>query len=142
MTEWLPNAIRAAGVLQLAVVAANVQVVRVLDFRGNLDRCTPSFRHVVWGLHSWTMLTVLAFAVGDLAAPEALAGKSTLGRWMAGTLAALWSWRLGLQLFLYDSEVRRKHRIADVAFTLVFLYVAAVHALAAIAAPLCNGVAS
>ena len=139
MNGWLPLALRSAGVLQLVVAAANPRVVRVLEFRANLRTATPIFRHVFWGVYSWVLATVVGFGVLDLAFAESLAGAAPLGRALAALLALLWTWRLSLQLFVYDADVRRRHRAADLAFTLFFVWVASVHAVAAVVAPLAAG---
>jgi hypothetical protein len=36
-------------------------------------------------------------------------------------MAVLWLLRVPVQLFFYDSEVRRQNRVADVGFLLTFL---------------------
>ena len=136
MTEPILWALRVAGVLQLVVALANRRVVTILDYAGNLQGTTLIFRHVFWGMFTWVLLTVIAFGLADLAFARALAGAAPIGRALSATLAALWGLRLGLQLFRYDPEVRRQHRAADAAFTLFFAFVCAVHATAAIVAPL------
>lgn len=135
----LPALLRAGGALELVVVAANVPVLRRLDYAGNLVAASPIVRQIFWVHLGWILLTLLASAGMDLAFPEALAGASPLGRYVSGTLAVLWTLRLMAQQVLYDPAVRREHRVADVVFSLVFLFLAVVHGIAAVTAPLSGG---
>jgi hypothetical protein len=138
----LPNLLRLGGALQLVVAAANVPVVRRLDYAGSLAGAAPIVRQIFWVHLAWIWLSLLAFAGLDLAFAHALAGASPLGRYASGMLAVLWTGRLAAQLAYYDRAVRRAHRSADVAFSLVFLFLALVHGVSAAAAPLAGGVPS
>ena len=53
---------------------------------------------------------------------DELAGGSPLGRCLSGFLSGFWGIRLLFQLFFYDREVRRRHRLCDVLFLITFLY--------------------
>ena len=138
--EALPAWLRLGGALQLVVIAANVPVLRGLDYAGNLRGASTIVRQIFWVHLGWILMTLLVFAGMDLLFPEALAGASPLGRYLSGALAILWAARLLAQQGLYDRAVRREHRVADVVFSLVFLFLALVHGLAAVAAPLSRGV--
>jgi alginate O-acetyltransferase complex protein AlgI len=79
------------------------------------------------------MLMLLAFAAMCFAFARELAGGSALGRFLAVFLALFWVPRVFIQLFYYDPEVKRKHRVAHVFFTLCFVYLAVVFVIAALA---------
>src|SRR5258708_18407765 len=54
-------------------------------------------------------------------APE-LAGASRLGRFLSAVMAVFWLFRVPIQLFYYDPEIRRQNRMGDVTFLLAFSY--------------------
>jgi hypothetical protein len=64
-------------------------------------------------------------------APE-LAEASGLARFLSAFMAVFWLLRIPVQLFFYDSEVRRQNRAADVGFLLTFLLLGTVFGRAAL----------
>ena len=138
--ESLPLLLRIGGALQLVIVVANGEVARQLDYRRNLAGASLMVRQIFWVHLGWILASLLVCAGMDLLFPEALAGASPLGRYLSGVLAVLWTLRVGAQQLLYDRAVRSAHRVADVVFSCFFLYLAVVHGIAAVAAPLSAGV--
>jgi hypothetical protein len=64
-------------------------------------------------------------------APE-LAGASRLGHFLSCAMALFWLPRIPIQLFLYDAELRRRHRLGDVAILLTFSFLVVVFGAAAL----------
>ena len=111
-----------AGVLQLCVAAANVPAARVLRLREEFGRLSPLPRHIAFTHHAYIAGLIAAFgALCLLFAPELASGRP-LPLFLDALLALFWGARAGLQLFVYDPEIRRRHRAADVAFSCVFVY--------------------
>ncbi len=114
-----------AGILQLVVAAANIPVARVLRLREEFGRLSPLPRHIALTHHAYIAGLIAAFgALCLLFAPELGSGRP-LPLFLDGLLALFWGTRAGLQLFVYDPELRRRHRVADLAFSGVFAFLTA-----------------
>lgn len=121
--EWL----WAAGAVQLAIAGANFPAKKILPIGADLERVSPIVRQIYRVQHAYIVgLLVLLAAASALYAREILAG----GPW-AALLAVFWGARLLIQRFYYDPDVRRRHRAADVVFTLAFAYLTTIFAVAA-----------
>ncbi len=122
MAVW----IKIAGLVHWAIAAANIALPKKLKYRDNLSRVTPMFRQV-FVVHSVYIVAVVV-ALGYICvrfAPE-LAGDEPLGRFLALGLAFFWGARLVIHLFYYDSGVRRRNRIGDLAFIAAIGYLVTV----------------
>jgi hypothetical protein len=122
----------AAGVVQLAIVAANFVLPKKLQCRENLSRVSPMIREVF--IIHWVYIVLVIGIFTSLSfwfAPE-LAGAGRLGRYLSTVIAAFWLFRVPIQLFFYDPEIRRQNRFADVAILLAFSYLGAVFSIAAL----------
>lgn len=111
--QLLIEAIRAAGAVQLAMLAANLPLPGRLEVRqrfAGLPRflCPIFYVHWIYIGIILAMFAVLCFSF----APE-LAGTSSLGRFLNGFLCGFWLLRIGGQVFYYDREIRRLHRVLD-----------------------------
>jgi len=115
-----------AGVVQAAIVLANVPLPRRLKVRENLAG-VPSFLRQIFFVHwIYIVLTVGLFSALCLRFGRELAGESALGRFLSAFMGGFWLLRLLLQWSYYDPEVRRKNRVLDA------MYVAALVVLIAI----------
>jgi len=122
----------AAGALQLLIIAANFVLPTKLQCRENLARVTPMIR-AVFVVH-WVYIVLVLGIFTSLSfwfAPE-LAGASRLGRYLSAVIAVFWLLRVPIQLFFYDSEIRKQNRFGDVIFLLAFSYLGAVFSIAAL----------
>lgn len=121
-----------AGAVQLAILAANFVMPRKLHCRENLVRVSPMIRHV-FIVHWIYILAILAIfsALCFWFAPE-LAGGSRLGHFLSAAIALFWLPRIPIQLFVYDSELRRRHRLGDVAMLLAITFLVVVFGAAAL----------
>jgi hypothetical protein len=108
----------AAGAVQLVILLANFLMPTKLNCRENLQRVSPMIRSVFVVHWAYILLILGIFsALCFLFAPE-LAGGSRLGRFLSAAIAVFWLPRLPIQLFVYDTDLRRNHRAADVAMVL------------------------
>ena len=120
-----------AGMIQLLMIAANLALPSRLRCRENLTRVSPMI-HAVFVVH-WVYIVLVIGIFTSLCfrfAPE-LAGASPLGRFLAAVMAGFWLLRIPIQIFFYDSEIRRQNRLADVTFLLTFSFLGIVFSAAA-----------
>jgi len=122
----------AAGGVQLAILAANFVVPGKLHCRENLERVSPMIRSVfvVHWIYILLMLAIFS-ALCFWFAPE-LAGGSRLGHFLSAAIALFWLPRIPIQLFVYDRELRRRHRLGDIAMLFALSFVVLVFGAAAL----------
>jgi len=130
MKSLLPLAIQLAGALHLLVAGANFVLPGILHYRENLARVSPIIRHIFLVHAFYIVLVLVGFAAACLFFPHELCGASALGRFVAGFLAVFWSLRVVIQTGFYDQATKREHPVANLFFTCVFLYFAAIFTLA------------
>src|SRR5579863_5718300 len=111
----LVSLIWIAGAVQLADVLANVAVPSKIGSRENLARVSPIVRQVFWSHWFYIGFVLVFFGILCLAFAPLLAGGTPVGRFLSGTLAVFWLLRVPLQMFWFDGEFRRRHRLADLA---------------------------
>lgn len=122
----------AAGAVQLAILGANFVLPQKLDCRQNLLRVSPMIRHV-FIVHWIYIIAVLAiFSLLCFRFAPELAGGSRLGHFLSATIALFWLPRIPIQLFVYDAELRRQHRLGDVAMLLAISFIVLVFGAAAL----------
>jgi hypothetical protein len=122
----------AAGAIQLVIIAANFVVPKKLHCSENLARVSPMIR-TVFVVH-WVYIVLVLGIFTSLSfwfAPE-LAGASRLGRYLSAAIAVFWLLRVPIQLFFYDSEIRKQNRFGDVFFLLAFSFLGVVFGVAAL----------
>lgn len=121
----------AAGAVQLMILAANFILPEKLRCRENLARMSPILRDV-FIVHWIYILAILGIfsTICFRFAPE-LAGASRLGRFFSAAMALFWLPRIPIQLFVYDPELRRKHRLGDVAMLTALSFLVLVFGAAA-----------
>jgi hypothetical protein len=122
----------AAGVVHLAIVAANFALLRRLQVRENAARLSPILRQVLYVHWLYIGIVLLIFAALCLLFAAELAGASPLGRFLSGAIAGFWLLRIPLQVFYYDRETRRKNRALDAMYLLALVFLAGVFAVAAL----------
>jgi hypothetical protein len=132
--QHLVALIWVAGAVQLSILAANFVMPGKLRCRENLARVSPMIQSV-FIVHWIYILLMLAIFSGLCFwfAPE-LAGGSRLGHFLSAAIALFWLPRIPIQLFVYDRELRRQHRLGDVAMLLALAFLVLVFAAAALGA--------
>ncbi len=115
--------ISIAGAIHLAILATNAALPRRLNVAAGIAPL-PRFLRQVFIVHwIYIVLVVATFAALCLFFGPDLAGRTPLGRFLAGAMALFWLLRIVLQVFYYDRDLRRQNRALD------FLYLAALSAL-------------
>ncbi len=130
MVPW----IWAAGIVHLAIAAANLALPRRLRVRENAARLSPILRQVLYVHWLYIAIVLLTFAALCLFFAAELAGGSRLGRFLSGAMAGFWLLRIPLQLFYYDRETRRQNRVLDALYLLALTFLAGVFSAAALGA--------
>ncbi len=121
----------AAGAVQLAILAANFVLPGELQCRENLARVSPMIRSVFIVHWVYILLVLGIFSVICFRFAPDLAGGSRLGHFLCAAMALFWLPRIPIQLLVYDRELRRRHRLGDIAMISAIAFV--VLALGAVA---------
>jgi hypothetical protein len=121
-----------AGLVQIAIAAANFLLPKKLRYRQNLEKVEPFIRQVFIVHSAYIVGVLLLFAAVTLGfAPELSSGRG-LGRFLAACMAMFWVCRVPLQLLYYDRALRRAHRLGDLAFIAAALFLVAAYGAAAL----------
>ena len=92
--------LRAAAVAQIAMVAVNLSMVRVLGLHDGLTRLPAAVRELFWVHVLCISLMVLTLSVLTLRFDREIANQAhALCRWLAGAAALFWLFRGWLQFF-------------------------------------------
>jgi len=121
-----------AGIAQLSDVLANVLIPAKIGSRENLARVTPIFRQIFWSHWFFIALVLLLFSILSFLFAPFLAGGTSAGRFLSGSLCVFWLLRTLTQLFWFDRDFRRRYRSADIAFILSSALLAAIFAIASL----------
>lgn len=121
-----------AGAIHLAIVVANFTLPGKLGVRENLARVTPMIRSVFVVHWAYIVLVLMIFSAACFLYAPDLAGGSALGRFFSAAMAIFWLPRVPIQLFVYDAELRKRHRLGDVAMLAAIAYFVAVFGAAAL----------
>jgi hypothetical protein len=127
-----PRFILVAGALHLLVASANLFAFGKFRYLEHLRTVPLVVRQVFLVQNAYIMLVQGGFALLCFFFAGELTSGQPLGVALAGFLAVFWGSRVLLQLFYYDRELRRTHRLFDVLFLLADGYLAVVFALAAL----------
>ena len=128
----LITALWIAGFVQLAIALANFVLPRKLNYRENLARLAPMVRQIFIVHSGYIVGIVVLFAAITFGFAPELAGGRGLGRFLAASIAVFWACRVPLQVFYYDSELRRRNRAGDVAITVALLFLVVTYGAAAL----------
>jgi hypothetical protein len=126
------QAVRLAGGIHLAIIAANIPLPGKLQVRQHLAT-VPRFLRQIFYVHWIYIVLVLGlFSTLCLAFPAELAGGSALGRFLSAFIAAFWLLRVVLQWSYYDREVRRANRVLDAMYGVALIVLVVIFSLAAV----------
>ena len=102
-----------AGAIHAGIVLANIPLPHRLRVRENLKNVPVFVRQVFYVHWFYIVLIVGLFSALSFAFARDLAGASPLGRFLSAFLCGFWLLRIFLQIFYYDSEIRRANRVLD-----------------------------
>ncbi len=97
--------LRIAAAAQLAIALLNLFLVRLLDWKADLDRL-PLLLREVFHVHCWFIsITLGIFGVMTLRFAEAMAGSSNQAcRWLSAGIGIFWAIRAVLQVTWYSGS--------------------------------------
>ncbi len=121
-----------AAIVQFGMVLANFYLPSKLRYRENLSRVAPMIREIFVVHAAYIVAIVFLFAVLTLRFTGDLASGHGLGQFLAASISLFWLCRVPLQLFYYDSEIRRANRAGDVAMIAALLFLATAYGAAVI----------
>jgi hypothetical protein len=126
-----------AALLQMAIAALNLFLVRLLKWKAELARM-PLLLREVFQVHAWFISVTLAiFAILTWRfGPEMATGGDVVCRWLAGCIGGFWAIRTVLQVSYYSSSHWRGQpgrTVAHVALLVIYGGFACVYLWAAIA---------
>ena len=102
-----------AGCVHAGIVLANIPLPAQLRVREAMAT-VPTFVRQIFYVHwIYIVLVVGGFSALCFGFASELAGGSALGRSLSAFVAGFWALRIVLQVFYYDREVRRAHRVLD-----------------------------
>jgi energy-coupling factor transporter transmembrane protein EcfT len=122
------------GAIQLADVVANVVLAIKIRPRQKLSGVPPLVRQIFFSHWFYLMLVLVIFSCCCFFFAPELAGGSLLGRFLSGALGLFWLLRVPSQLFYFDADFRRQHRLADIAFVVSSAFLAVAFGCAALGA--------
>jgi hypothetical protein len=125
-----------AGFVQLALVCANIYLPRILRPSAELAPVSPMVRKMFYVHWIYIVFVLLTFAGLSLLFASELASGRPLGRFISAAIAIFWLARVPIQFFYYDADLRRAHRLGDVACLVAFSFLGVVYGIAAAGARL------
>ncbi len=129
--KTLESLIWAAGAVQLVIAAANAVIPAKLRYAENLAKVSVMVRQVFIVHAVYIVGLLVAFAGLCFGYAGELASGVGLGRTLSAGLAVFWGVRVPIQLFYYDAEPKRRHPVAHVCFSAMFIFLTAVFGVAA-----------
>jgi hypothetical protein len=130
LVAHLPALVLAAGIGQLALVAASLLIPRVLRWREDTAKLRPLTRQVFWTYAVYIWCTNLAFGLVSLR-PGWLLDRSPLAGCVMGFITAYWVGRVLIQFFYFDRSDAPPGlhvRLAEVALVGLFVFLSLVYA--------------
>ena len=116
--------LQMAAILQLAMAVLNLFLVRLLDWKSDLERM-PLLLREVFQVHAWFIsVTLVIFGAMTLRfANEIANGSQAMARWLAAGIGLFWTIRTILQVTYYSSSHwRGRPSRTAVHIALLFVY--------------------
>jgi hypothetical protein len=126
----LHRLILAAGVGQLALVAASLAIPRVLRWREETAKLRPLSRQVFWTYAGYIWVTNLCFGLVSAFGAGWLLEGTPLAAAVTGYMAAYWVARLVVQFAVLDRSDAPSGaavRLAEAALVTLFVFLAVVY---------------
>jgi|SRR5437762_6699985 len=135
MTIDLTLALRVAGILHLGLMAAGLQMPRVVNMPAHLAALPPFIRRLFWVYYAFIALCLVGFAAITIVFASTLAAGGALARALCAFLAVFWMFRLAAATFVFDMRpylTNSARRLGYHALNVVFGLLPVVYTLAAV----------
>jgi hypothetical protein len=122
-----------AGVGQVVLALASLAIPTVLRFREETAKLRPLLRQMFWTYAGYILCTNLCFGLLSAFAPAWLLDGSPLAAAVTGFIAVYWAARVVIQFTYFDrsdAPPGAHVRLAEIGLVSLFVYLAAVYALA------------
>jgi hypothetical protein len=96
MAVTLAQLIFCAGIVQLGVLLASVQVPFRLKWGEEVSKLPRLTRNLFWVYGGYTLLAIVALGLISVFNAEEMASGTGLARWVCGYIALFWGARLAL----------------------------------------------
>jgi hypothetical protein len=120
-----------AGAVHVGIVLANIPLLGRLRVAERLAGVPRFLRQIVYVHWAYILIVVGLFAALCFGFAADLAGASGLGRFLSGFIAGFWVLRIVLQVFYYDSELRRENRGMDMLYLVSLIVLVGIFGMAA-----------
>jgi hypothetical protein len=130
-TLYLEMGLRGTGVILLGLVLANFVAAKRLRYAENLAGSEVMVRQIFYVHCAYIMSIISGLALLCLGWPQLLL-EGGMGQVLSGFFGLFWASRVVVQLTYYDKELRRRERVWDDFFLLVFVVLCVVFTLATI----------
>jgi hypothetical protein len=130
----LTLALQIAGFVHLGIMCAGALMPRVVHLREHLVALPEFIRRLFWVYYSFIGLCLISFGAGTFVFADTLAAGGPLARAVCAFLAAFWTLRLVVALFVFDVRpylTGAWRRVGYHATSVVFIYLPVVYAVAA-----------
>jgi hypothetical protein len=127
--------LQIAGILHLGLMCAGLLMPHVVGMRRHLSALPPFIRQLFWVYYAFIALCLVSFCLITIAFADTLAQGGTLARALCAFFAVFWTLRLIAGTFVFDMEpylTSSYKRFGYHALNIVFAYLPAVYALAAV----------
>jgi len=105
MNKLIETGLLLAGIGQFILALVNLNIIRIMDWRSDLDRM-PLLIREVFHIHTWFISITLSIfaALTCRFAPEIASGNDPVCRWLACGIGIFWAIRAILQVAYYSSS--------------------------------------
>jgi len=126
------EAIWVAGTVHLAIIGANIPLPGMLRVQERLAGVPRFVRQIFYAHWIYIVIVLAMFAALCFGFAPELAGATAMGRFLSGFMCTFWLLRIALQIFYYDGEIRREHRVLDFLYLAALLVLVLVFGIAAV----------
>ena len=126
--------LQIAGVLYLGLICAGALMPRAVNLRANLAALPTFIRRLFWVYYAFIALCLVSFGLVTVTSAETLAAGSGLARAVCAFLAAFWTLRLIVAIFVFDVRPYLTNawwRLGYHATNIAFIYLPVVYIWAA-----------
>jgi len=135
VSDYLPDLLKSAAAGQALIAVLNLFLVRMMDWRDDVERM-PLLIREVFRVHAWFIsITLGIFSAMSWRFADQISGGDAMGKWLAGGIGIFWAIRAVLQITFYSSthwRGRLDRTLIHIALLLTYGGFAAIYLCAAL----------